>query len=281
MRVVIVDDDQLYLEALRNELEEKGLAVSTFSDGEALLQSFNAAVEVDIAAIDWTMPGMTGLELLSQLRKAGIKIPTVFLTERSLVEHEHAALQEGALDFIDKARGVDVLVHRLALAVRRNRDASRIVPPAMHLSDLVLRPNTARVEWRTRDVGLTNMEYRIIALLATTPGEYATYREIYDTMHYAGFLAGQGRMGVMTNVRSTIKRIRQKFLRIDPRFDEILNQSGVGYCWRPPSAAEPPSPTDAGTARAGRATALQHGASPSAAPTHQLDRVPLLPAREP
>jgi two-component system response regulator ChvI len=243
MRVVVVDDDQDYLEALKGELEDKGFAVSTFPDGEALLQSFQVAVEADIVALDWTMPRMAGIELLSQLRKAGVKIPIVFLTGRSLVEHERAALQEGALDFIDKARGVDVLVRRLALAVRRNRDASRTVPPVVRLDALVLRPNTARAEWRGRDVGLTNMEYRIIALLAATPAEYITYREIYDTMHYAGFLAGQGHTGIMTNVRSTIKRIRQKFLRIDPEFDEILNQSGVGYSWREPASAESPSST--------------------------------------
>lgn len=243
MRVVIVDDDHHYLEALKGELEAKGLAVSTFSDGEALLQSFSIAVEADIVALDWTMPRMAGMELLSALRNAGIKVPIVFLTGRSLVEHERAALQEGALDFIDKARGVDVLVRRLGLAARRNRDASRTIPPVVRLSALVLRPNTARAEWRAFDVGLTNMEYKIIALLASTPGEYITYRKLYDTMHYAGFLAGQGREGVMTNVRSTIKRIRQKFLRIDQGFDEILNQSGVGYCWRRP-ALETASSTD-------------------------------------
>lgn len=244
MRVVIVDDDPHYLEALKGELEDKGVAVSTFSDGEAVLQSFQVAVEADIVALDWTMPRMAGMELLSKLRKAGVKVPIVFLTGRSLVEHERAALQEGALDFIDKARGADVLIRRLALAVRRHRDASRTVPVVVRLNSLVLRPDTGRAEWRARDVGLTNMEYKIIARLAAMPGEYITYRDLYDTVHYAGFLAGQGREGVMTNVRSIIKRIRQKFLRIDPGFDEILNQGGVGYCWRRPTSAEAPSSTD-------------------------------------
>lgn len=74
----------------------------------------------------------------------------------------------------------------------------------------MLRPDTNRAEWRGIDVKLTRTEYKIVALLAAKPGESATYRQIYDAMHYVGFLAGQGRVGIMTNVRSNIKRIRRK-----------------------------------------------------------------------
>ena len=52
--------------------------------------------------------------------------------------------------------------------------------------------------------------------------------------HYAGFVAGSGEHGYYTNVRSLMKRIRRKFLAVDPGFSEIGNLPSVGYLWRDP-----------------------------------------------
>lgn len=243
MRVVVVDDDQDYLEALKGELEDRGFAVWTFADGQTILRSFEVASQAHVVVLDWAMPKMPGIELLRRLREDGIKVPIVFLTGRSLVEYEWAALKEGALDFIDKARGVDVLVRRLVLIAGRDRAKPPIVPP-LRLGSLMLRLDTTRAEWRGRDVGLTVNEYKVVALLAAKPGQFSTYREIYDVIHYVGFLAGHGQRGINANVRSTIKRIRNKFLSIDPGFDDIVNQSNVGYAWREAGATKSPSPTD-------------------------------------
>ena len=176
----------------------------------------------------------------------GIKVPIVFLTGRSLVEYELAALKEGALDFIDKVRGVDVLVSRLVLIAGRDRETftKRPIVPPLRLGSLLLRLDTTRAEWRGCDVGLTGNEYKVVALLAAKPGQFSTYREIYDVVHYVGFLAGYGQCGINSNVRSIIRRIRKKFLSIDPGFDDIVNHSNVGYAWREPGAIESPSPTD-------------------------------------
>jgi two-component system response regulator ChvI len=62
-------------------------------------------------------------------------------------------------------------------------------------------------------------------------------------MHYEGFIAGSGDDGYRTNVRSTIKRIRNKFREIDPVFEEIKNSVALGYCWGNPMA-----PPEQGTA---------------------------------
>jgi two-component system, OmpR family, response regulator ChvI len=74
-------------------------------------------------------------------------------------------------------------------------------------------------------------EYNVVSLLATDPGSIVTYREIYDRMHYAGFMAGNGTHGYLVNVRSAVKRIRRKFMAIDSNFTAIINHAGVGYCW--------------------------------------------------
>ena len=64
-------------------------------------------------------------------------------------------------------------------------------------------------------------------------GRYVTYRAIYDGLHYEGFIAGSGADGYRGNVRSAIKRIRNKFRSFDPTFDEIENYTGFGYRWKP------------------------------------------------
>jgi two-component system response regulator ChvI len=68
-------------------------------------------------------------------------------------------------------------------------------------------------------------------MLATRAGTDLTYRQIYDVVHGEGFCAGDGEAGYRVNVRSLIKRIRQKFHSIDPSFDEIENYPGFGYRW--------------------------------------------------
>ena len=60
---------------------------------------------------------------------------------------------------------------------------------------------------------------------------HVTYRAVYDCMHHVGFIAGSGENGYRTNVRSSIKRIRNKFRAVDPSFAEIDNYPSFGYRW--------------------------------------------------
>ena len=81
---------------------------------------------------------------------------------------------------------------------------------------------------------MTIIEYKIVTLLVS--GGLHTYRTIYDTMHYVGFVAGSGKHGYTTNVRSIVKRIRRKFVAVDPGFSAIENVQKVGYRWLDPQA---------------------------------------------
>lgn len=98
-------------------------------------------------------------------------------------------------------------------------------------TQLSLMPDQNRAHWRDVDLGLTVGEYKIIKFMASHPGRYFDYRQIYDVIHYPGFLAGPGNDGFRGNVRSIIKRIRNKFKVIDPGFVSIENYQGFGYRW--------------------------------------------------
>src|SRR6266850_885274 len=136
----------------------------------------------------------------------------------------------------DAARGVDVLVKRLRRAVDAAKPAAhRPADKSVVCGRLVLRPGVSRAYWDQVDVGLTLGEYNIVQLLASNAGRYVTYRAIYDRLHYEGFIAGSGEHGYRANVRSAIKRIRNKFRECDPDFVEIENYTAFGYCWGKPS----------------------------------------------
>ena len=117
----------------------------------------------------------------------------IILTGRSPVQRELDALQGGAIDFVDKARGVDVLVPRMRLLVRT--DIVQPEPGPVISGPLLLQPYKGRAEWRGRDIGLTVVEQKIVALLVANAGQPVTYRAIYDQVHYAGFVAGDGERG--------------------------------------------------------------------------------------
>jgi two-component system response regulator ChvI len=96
----------------------------------------------------------------------------------------------------------------------------------------VLRPKVSRAYWDDIDVMLTVTEFNIVHCLVTSASEYVTYRSIYDCVHRIGFVGGCGDDGYRTNVRSSIKRIRNKFRAIDAAFSQIENFPAFGYRWR-------------------------------------------------
>ena len=236
IRVLSVDDDPLYRETLLDLLSDRGFAVRGFADAASFLDALDAAAEAEakVLLLDWNLPEISGIDLLLRLRKRGINIPVAFLTGVPLVNHEEVAFVEGAVDFIDKSRGFEVLASRITRIVTTQWKPShpaQISPPRF-VGRLTLRPG--RAVWRGQDVGLTYSEYTVVNLLASNAGDLLGYRALYDEMHYSGFIAGKGEDGYQANVRSHIKRIRKKFQAIDPGFDEIVNQVGLGYRWRRP-----------------------------------------------
>lgn len=233
VRLALVDDDDDYREVIGAELEDHGFAIASFPDAPPLMDYLAAGNDADIIVLDWNLPSSRGIDLLPQLRRQGVKIPVIILTGVTETSVEMTALDKGALDFIDKARGVPVLAKRARLIT----EAAKL-PPELPTEELVelgmltLRPRLSRAYWRGVDVELTVTEFNIVQRLVENAGDHVTYRAIYDCVHHIGFIAGSGEDGYRTNVRSSVKRIRNKFRAIDESFAEIENFTGFGYCWR-------------------------------------------------
>jgi two-component system, OmpR family, response regulator ChvI len=235
MRVLFVEDDDECREALSAELGDHGLDVESFRDGRSMLDGIAADADADVALLDWNLPDIPGIDLALELNRRSVKFPIVFLTGQALgTSHEMLAFERGALDFIDKSRGVPVIVKRLRTITRPGRAKPELEPERLICQGrLTLRPKVSRALWDGMDVDLTVTEYRIVKLLVVEAGRFFSYRQVYDCMHYAGFMAGCGDDGYRVNVRSAMKRIRNKFRVFAPGFAEIENHPGLGYRWRP------------------------------------------------
>src|SRR5450631_259031 len=232
IRVLHVEDDPNCREAIADQLSDHGFVVRSFADAMSLADGLAVSSEADIILLDWDLPDVSGIELLVELRQAGVTLPVVFLTGYGFTAQENLAFETGAVDFIDKARGVEILARRLRRLLKA-RESAAAPPPASLVvcGKLVLNPNVSRAYWNDGDVGLTLGEYNIVHLLVSNPGCRVTYRAIYDRVHYEGFIGGGGEDGYRINVRGIIKRIRKKFLQCDDTFAEIENFVGLGYRW--------------------------------------------------
>lgn len=230
LRVILVDNDAFFCRMLTAGLEGHGFSVKVFADGQALLRTPDLALDADIIVLDWNLPHIRGIDLLPRMHRLGINVPVVFLTDKPLAINEAMAFDRGAADFVDKSRGVAILVHRLRVAAQA-KGPELAGENHYRCGRLVLQHHVSRAYWDDVDVDLTVGEFRIVHLLARNVGQYVSYRVIYDELRYRGFISGHGVNGYRANVRSAVKRIRRKFEQHDPHFNEIQNFMAFGYVW--------------------------------------------------
>src|SRR5262245_60615 len=108
--VVLVDDDKLYSEALAAELAVRKITMHRFASAGAFLAALDDVLpKADAILLDWHLESSCGLGLLVMLQRRGIRLPVIFLTNFTSVDHERQALERGATDFVDKCRGVETL----------------------------------------------------------------------------------------------------------------------------------------------------------------------------
>src|SRR4030088_3581398 len=155
IRVLHVEDDPNYREVVADQLSDHGLVVRSFADAMSLADGLAVSSEADIILLDWDLPDVSGIELLVELRQCGVNLPVVFLTGYGFTAQENLAFATGAIDFIDKARGVEVLVRRLRRLLKAPKSAA--APPPVSLvvcGKLVLNPNLQRAHWNNFAVNL-------------------------------------------------------------------------------------------------------------------------------
>ena len=186
------------------------------------LDASAADIDADIVVVDRSMTGMW-----NPLKVQKVNAPVVFINGLASPQADYGS------DVIKGSIDADSSLTALKLAATfAERGKADPAEEGMTCGNLKL--HGARAFWNGVDLGFTIGEYKIVALLASRPGDFFTYRAIYDRLRHEGFVAGEGPRGHWANVRSAIKRIRGKFRAFDPAFADIENYVGFGYGWRKP-----------------------------------------------
>jgi two-component system, OmpR family, response regulator len=222
MRILVVDDDARLAEAVRRGLEDEGYAVDVAPDGTdghwlATENSYDAIV------LDAMLPGMSGEEVCTKLREAGVWTPILMLTARTGDSAEATALDTGADDFLSKPFSYVVLLARLRALVRRGAPAR---PQVLAVGDLRLDPATHEV-WRGDTlVELSPRQFSLLEYLMRQPGAVLSKSRILE--HVWDFTFD----GDPNIVEVYVHQLR---LRIDEPFGRstLRTVRGVGYRLEP------------------------------------------------
>ncbi|AOF86836.1 hypothetical protein BSY239_1257 [Hydrogenophaga sp. RAC07] len=122
MKLLLIEDNATMQTTLRRSFERRGVQVLGCEDGARALALWQASLP-DAVLLDLSLPGLDGLEVLSQARAAGLKTPVIILTARGTVGDRILGLNTGADDYLPKPFDLDELEARLRALVRRSGSA--------------------------------------------------------------------------------------------------------------------------------------------------------------
>ena len=123
--VAIVDDEEPVRKALRRLFLAVGIDVETFASGDELLESVKMH-RPDCAVVDLHLPGLTGLEVLQRLIRAGIRLPTIIITGHDQAGTAERAMAAGASAYLRKPLDEERLLDAIESAVREARHNDEI-----------------------------------------------------------------------------------------------------------------------------------------------------------
>jgi two-component system response regulator MprA len=215
-RVLVVEDDADLRRLLTAGLSEDGFEVEAVATGSALLQRF-AERPADALVVDVGLPDTDGRDLCQALRSQGVTAPVLFLTARDALPDRLAGFRAGGDDYVTKPFALAEVAARLQALLRRAGVDRATVAGALRLD-----PATHAASAGDVSVALTPTEFRLLAALATRPGEAVRRRTLVEV----GWPHG-ARVAANT-LDAYVARLRRK-LRELPDAPSIDTVHGVGY----------------------------------------------------
>ncbi|MFE4834707.1 response regulator [Arthrobacter sp. NPDC056691] len=221
--VLVVDDDQHLLKALRITLQAHGYTVETAADGETALIAASRNPP-GVVVLDLGLPDMDGAAVLRELRRWSTA-PVLVLSARHGSSDKVDALDAGADDYITKPFGLEELLARLRALLRRAPEAtewSTVDTPEFSV-DLGRRMVTRNGE----PVRLTPTEWSILELLVRNPGKLITQQQILASVW------GPAYEKEANYLRVYMAQLRRKLEADTGNPRHLLTEAGVGYRFRP------------------------------------------------
>jgi len=222
-KVLIVEDEPSYADALVVGLERERFRVAVATDGRSALERFDHLAP-DIVLLDVMLPGMSGLDVCRELRLRST-VPIVMVTAKSSEVDAVVGLEIGADDYISKPYRLRELVARVRALLRRSEFRERNPEITRIIEAGPVRIDIERHEVVVRGVSMTMplREFELLALLAANPGRVMTRDQIISRLWGADYI------GDTKTLDTHIKRLRSK-VEYDPQAPaHIVTIRGLGY----------------------------------------------------
>ena len=217
-RILVVDDEQQILRALRTSLKGAGYEVETAATAEEALAA--AAMRPPEAVIlDLILPDGTGIDVTRELRKWS-QAPVIVLSALGEERQKIQALDAGADDYVTKPVGIDELLARVRAVLRR---AGPPAAPLIEIGDLAVDLEKRSVARGGESIHLTPHEFDLLRVLATNQGKLMTHRMLLTEVWGPAYANESNLLHV------NISQLRRKIEpdRARPRY--LLTEPGAGY----------------------------------------------------
>ena len=224
--ILLVEDEHDIRELLKFHLERENLAVEACEKGEEALAALKTR-GVSLELLDLMLPGIDGLEVCRRLKAQPEtrEIPIIMLTAKDSEADIVAGLEMGAADYVCKPFSPRVLMARIRAVLRRPAtDALNYTAgPAITIGALTIDPGRHKVEIKGKEVPLTFTEFRILRLLAESPGRAFSRAQIVDHVRGESYSVTERIVDVqMVSLRKKLGNLG----------DWIETVRGVGYRFR-------------------------------------------------
>ncbi|MDA8260719.1 MAG: two-component system response regulator KdpE [Betaproteobacteria bacterium] len=217
---VVVEDEKQIRRFVRSALEAEGCRVFEAESGKQGLVEAGTR-KPDLIVLDLGLPDLDGVEFIQDLR-GWSAVPILILSARSTENDKIVALDAGADDYLTKPFGVGELLARVRALLRRQGKSSE-GSPVVSFGDVQADLSKRAVTRSGEPVHLTQIEYRLLALLMANPGKVLTHRHLLREVWGPSFIESNHYL------RIYVGRLRQK-LEADPAQPKhILTETGVGY----------------------------------------------------
>jgi two-component system response regulator TctD len=222
MKLLLVEDDPAMQATLQRSLSRRGMDVSACGDGRQALQKW-PSFRPDVVVLDLTLPGLDGLQVLTQARSAGWSTPVIILTARGTVGDRILGLNAGADDYLPKPFDLDELEARVRALARRAAGAEPERAPAESMprvGDLRLDRDSGAIHWRDEVLDLTPRELALLQALMARPGHAVTKERLFELV-FPGEDAVQ-----YEAIEVVVYRLRRK---LAPTGVALVTLRGLGY----------------------------------------------------
>jgi two-component system response regulator RegX3 len=229
--VLVVEDEDSFVEALSIGLRREGFRVQVARDGAQALDLFDA-VNPDLVLLDVMLPRVSGIDVCRQLRKRS-QVPIIMVTAKGAEIDTVVGLEVGADDYVTKPYRLRELVARMRAVLRRSPRDRQLDSSgeALEVGDVALDPERHEVVIRGSTVQLPLKEFELLELLLDNAGRVLTRETLIDRVW------GSDYVGDTKTLDVHIKRLRSKVEDDPSNPSRIVTIRGLGYKFESPKPA--------------------------------------------